>query len=483
MNTPLGKTADILMYAPFVGVYGVPDEISDKLTADEFFGKNGCYVNPNFEEKKDKIIKEANQAVADNMTGDDWPVNVRELLDALDYGRRDQEEFNRWLKDSNDGIFKVLGDAGTGKSTFLHYLQWSMKDIQWHILDLKRAIPEITIFGSSIIIPHEYFVSLHGKVLSAIILEMRKSLFEKTNDFLKCRRKLQELLRCYNSLIVSECPLEEYAELYENLLKIPLQGNSRHKDIDYCKACAKVITKYFEEKCFTEPRSQDTEAAALRCVLTQLLIILRCFGEKGRKELIVFDNIERFIGADEIYNKELTEFLNNMRNLCDIYTEDYRIAETNTNRFAQNYQFIVSMRNTTVRNHIPMEIIDFTRHSIDLSSWFAIGDIIHAKLDWYMRHEIEVLDETTQKHLEYILSDDGLYKDKTLRGLRPKLDLIFNYNKRLITTFLVEELLVNPVENHVHYLESANFIKAYGIVNQLDTAQNLDIVRLFGEAC
>lgn len=114
------------------------------------------------------------------------------------------------------------------------------------------------------------------------------------------------------------------------------------------------------------------------------------------------------------------------------------------------------MRNTTVRNHLPAENEDFTRHSIDLSSWFAIGDIIHTKLDWYKQHGIEVLDEITQKHLEYILDDEGLSRDRTFRGLRPKLDLIFNYNKRLITTFLTEELLVNRAENQAHYLKSAN---------------------------
>lgn len=146
-----------------------------------------------------------------------------------------------------------------------------------------------------------------------------------------------------------------------------------------------------------------------------------------------------------------------MRNFCDNYQNEYEITETNTNRFAENYQFIASMRNTTVRNHLPMENEDFTRHSMDLSSWFAIGDIVYAKLNWYKRHNIEVLDKTAQTHLEYILKDDGFSGDKKLHGLRPKLDLIFNYNKRLITSFLTEELLANPSKSQTFYMESANF--------------------------
>lgn len=188
---PLGKIADILMYAPFVSVYGVPDAIHNKLTNDAFLGENGCYISPNFDKKRDTIIRGSNRVETVDMTGDDCPVNVSELLEALDQGKRDQAELDRWLETNSDGVFKILGDAGTGKSTFLHFLKWSRKDILWHILDLKKAAPEIKIYGSSINIPHEYFVSLHGKVLSTIILEIRDFLFDKAkgkDSFVQCRK-------------------------------------------------------------------------------------------------------------------------------------------------------------------------------------------------------------------------------------------------------------------------------------------------------
>lgn len=461
---PLGRIADILMYAPFVSVYGVPKEIHDKLTTSAFFGKDGCYISPNFDEKVQNLTSQASYATNEDMSGDDWPLNISEALYALRQGKNDQEELNRWLEQSNDGIFKILGDAGTGKSTYLHYLKWSMKDIEWHILDLKKAIREIKIYGSSINIPHDHFVSLHGKVLSTVILEIRNLIFEKTkskDDATKSRKKLQKLLQCYNTLIEHEFPLKSYAELYDNLSKILSQDSSYHSDIDCCRACADVFANYFVEKCFITQRNRDTESTGLKCVLAHLLIILRCFGEEKHKKLIVFDNIERFIGSDEVYNKELTDFLGDMRNFCDNYSDEYRDDETNTDLFSKHYQFIVSMRNTTVRNHTPAEYDDFTRHSIDLSSWFSIGDIIQTKLDWYERHEIKVLDEITQKHIKYILADDGPAGDLALRGLRPKLDLIFNYNKRLITSFLTDETLAEPTQNQAHYLRFADYYYNY----------------------
>ena len=151
---PLGRIADILMYAPFVSVYGVPKEIHEKLTIQAFFGENGCYISPDFDKKAQKLLDQAFYATSENMTGDDWPLNVSEALYAIHQGKRDQAELDRWIEQSNDGIFKILGDAGTGKSTFLHYLKWAKNDIEWHILDLKKAIREIKIYGSSINIPH-----------------------------------------------------------------------------------------------------------------------------------------------------------------------------------------------------------------------------------------------------------------------------------------------------------------------------------------
>lgn len=275
-------------------------------------------------------------------------------------------------------------------------------------------------------------------------------------------KRIQLLLQRYEERIVNSIPLLEYANLYESLKAIEFHKKDSHSALTYCKACAKVITEYFSQNCFELKRSRDTEAMALRCALTHFLIVLRCFDEENSKCVIIFDNIERFIGIDEIFNRELTDFLNDMRGFCDNYRDEYIDIEVNSNRFSQKYQFIVSMRNTTVRNHTPAESADFKRHTIDLSSWFEIGEIIHAKLSWYKNKGIKVTDEVIQKHLERILSDSGPTRDQFLRGIRPKLDLFFNYNKRLIVSFLTEAF-ENPMASH--YL---NTIEEFSNIRPMD---------------
>lgn len=435
---PLGKTTDMLMYTPFVGVYEVPETIKKALTAEEFFKEDGCYVQPNFEKQIEKVYKSA----TDEVTGDDWPLTLREIVEALRSGKRHRELFSNWIDTSGDGFFTILGDAGTGKSTYLHHLKWNRREVKWCILDIKKAISNIEVGEDHIEVPRDAFVTLHGKVIASIIQEILRILFTRQKDgrlfHEKNRKTIQILLERYEDRIADLTPPKEYSILYRQLEEVQFDNEDRHSDRNYCMACASTICEYFNALCVSMTQRRDAEAKALRCALTHLLIVARSFEDDGRKVIFAFDNIERFIGSDEIYNKELTRFLYDLRGYCDQNREKFSDVEHNINLFSQKYQFVICMRNTTVRNHIPAEITDFKRHIADLSSWFPVDDIICSKLQWYDKHGINVIDEKSKQHLEYVLCDLGVSKANVLYGLRPKFDLIFNYNKRLTIMFLVE---------------------------------------------
>lgn len=450
---PLGKTADKLMYAPFTGVYEVSDEIREKLTVSEFFGENGCYVASDFETR----IKNLRETFLEDMTKDDWSVKKSEMIAALSTGKKAYETLTTWINYSGDGIFTILGDAGTGKTTFIHHEKEIKKDLNWDILDLKKAVQGIKIYTSMISIPQEWFPALHGKVLSCVILSIKDYLFPETEmtlekSHLKNRKQIQLLLQRYEERIVDALPLDEYNELYRRLQKVDFDPNNPHGNLEYCRECAKIIKQYITDY-FVRHRNRDNEKDLLRSAITHLLIIIRCFDKQSKKHIIVFDNIERFIGSDEIYNEELTNFLNDIRSFFDDFRIEFMNRESNINRFAEKFQFLVSMRNTTVRNHIPAESIDFKRHTIDVSSWFPIAQIIHAKMNWYERNHIAVIDKTTSQHLEYILADTSPSQDQVLRGLGNKLDFLFNYNKRLIVSYLTDVL---EDSSQPYYLTAAN---------------------------
>lgn len=141
----------------------------------------------------------------------------------------------------------------------------------------------------------------------------------------------------------------------------------------------------------------------------------------------------------------------NLGGYCDSSRHDYEDIQTNTNLFAQKYQFIVSMRNTSARNYTPIEMSDFRDHSIDLSSWFSIDAIVETKINWYKMHDIQILNPEAEKHLHFIMTDLGPGDDGTLRGLKPKMDLIFNHDKRLISSRVAQLLVESPEEHYLNY--------------------------------
>lgn len=163
----------------------------------------------------------------------------------------------------------------------------------------------------------------------------------------------------------------------------------------------------------------------------------------------MIDNLERYIGVDEIFNDELITFVSNLRAFSDQLGERYKDKNYNVNNFAINYKFIVSMRNTSVRNFTPQQNADFFEHSIDLSDWFPISEIARLKAKWYRDNNITLDKESRIEQLLYILEDIGLSKSNTVRGLRPKLSLIFNYNKRLIVDYLMDVFMFDDNESFI----------------------------------
>ena len=115
-----------------------------------------------------------------------------------------KRELDRWIEQSNDGIFKNTWRCWYGKINISTLFKMGKNDIEWHILDLKKAIREIKIYGSSINIPHEHFVSLYGKVLSAVILEIQKSTVRKNKRCRCCYSKAERTCKNFYTAMIHE---------------------------------------------------------------------------------------------------------------------------------------------------------------------------------------------------------------------------------------------------------------------------------------
>lgn len=206
--------------------------------------------------------------------------------------------------------------------------------------------------------------------------------------------------------------------------------------------CAKNIKVFFENLFVTYNKEENK----LFSVCVELYIcLLRCKNENLRY-MLAFDNFERFIGTDEIYSSQITEFVIELRNTQNAITDNKKFL-------APYYQILIFMRNTSTRMFDNQQIAELFPHNIDISDWFQISKILSKKIDWYRINSIEV---SESDRILDILNDLGYCKGK-FTGLRSKLNMLFNYNKRVIVRFLTK--ILSNILNQKYLLIYDNFKK------------------------
>ncbi|MBE7065562.1 MAG: hypothetical protein E7384_07125 [Ruminococcaceae bacterium] len=125
-----------------------------------------------------------------------------------------------------------------------------------------------------------------------------------------------------------------------------------------------------------------------------------------------------------------------LRKIHDHFHRHYIQPNNNQSVFAKHFQFIIAMRHTTTRMFTPQQNADFVGHSLNLSDWFSLDKIVEIREKWLIDNNFF---DNEDKRLVTILSDKGI-SGPILRGLRLKLNLLFNNNKRLILDFLLSTL-------------------------------------------
>lgn len=410
-------TYNKLMYVPFNHDYAVDEEIEKELSRDEFFEK--CFVMPNFAKEKDELMKissEEIKAFEVDLTKDE--VNLKYEKQGDEWGL-----FHNWIMSNQNDMYCVRGDAGTGKSSFLHYLEYIYRhsNIRWCIIDIQKASETISILGNPVNIP--YFVSLYSKSISAIILSIVDLLYyrkaDEKIDYEQSANNLDRLVENYKKIFDGYFLNREVQSFYRNISKVV---NNRTNDlkakcIDSAGQVANHINNLFKNH-------NMKEEERLSRMIELYLSILRCINENVRY-IVAFDNFERFVGVDEIFNGQLVEFVIKLREIQNSISSSY-------NGLKKYYQIIIFMRKTSTRMFPSQQSSELFEHSLDISEWFQISKILEKKIDWYREKNIEI---NEAKRIMIILSDVGGY-GRDFRGLRSKLNMLFNYNKRVITRFI-----------------------------------------------
>lgn len=433
-----------LLYVPFNDDYKVEEHIKKLLTEEEFF--NRCFVDPEIDEEIDKLVKNGDSDDRENDSVEeveDFEINLEkeELARRLHRQREELAALRTWISGRQAHIYCVRGDAGTGKTTFLHYLRYYYRDepIYWNIVDIQNATNELSMLNYRISIPE--FHTLYAKATSALLINLANEIFPKDENkkylLSKAARIIAQLVKNYKEKYDGYFPREEVDNFFSGLC-ICADSNE-----EICRKSARHIKQWAENIIQKQSLSN-----AFSIILELYIYFVICTGNMEH-HIIALDNFERFIGVDEIYNAQLTEFVIQLRS-------------TQRSIYANNhlpFQLAIFMRNTSVRMFASEQAHELFPHTLDLSSWFDASRVLKKKLEWYAANGIDIEGANI---LFTIFNDMGVCGE-TLRGLHFKISMLFNYNKRLVILFLLDVIVFSMndgyMQKYLHYWNECEPLK------------------------
>lgn len=406
--------ANELLVTPFDDKSAVSQDVTNKLTKEEFC--NQCYSKPMFEKELQQYLQE--ESMDEN---NDSSINYDEIRNQIHRQRTSYDNFEKWLNNFEDcKIYTINGNAGTGKSTFVNYKKFKEREIEWIILDvyLARSFDE---WMSDIRTDISHFERAQSKVYGSVMNKLWEIIFQGLDG-----NGCYSLQVVYDNLIkLTENYKNRYFHQYPSgrkLLDEVCKVLENNEDmVSKVETSAKLFKKYVNGKI-------EIEGNELINILNIFLLTLRCMSDDLEKRyVIIFDNFERFITKDEMYNKDVDK----IRLLLASYIK--RINQGG-NLHKAHFKFAMAIRDSTARMcGVRLHVSDSEASNLDLGKWYEIQDIINLKKKWYADNHIPIKNSDI---VEQIIGDLRTCRGQIVTGLKLLIDSLFNDNKRLILDFI-----------------------------------------------
>lgn len=428
---------NLLLAVPFNEDYKIPPDIRNKLTVDTFFER--CFVYP----ADDKYLEKSLNEGGDLEETGSFEVDIlkEEVRKNLDKQMDEINELHAWIKSRQPDLYCFLGDAGAGKSTYLQYLKYryERENVSFEIIDIQEATQDVKMLNLIVSIPE--FHSLYAKSSAAILKQIADSLFvyvDENAEFIDSSAScaiLETVSREFAENIMRVFPREEI----EDLFTFPdcTGMTSLEACRQYAKHLANCVRNLFK----------DLDIKEVFSILVEAYIYLLVCKDSAKDYIISFDNFERFIGLQEIFNSQLTDFVVSLRMLQKNITN-------NSAYLKHRCQLLICMRHTSVRMFTSEQVTEFMPHTVNIDNWFEPSSMIKKKILWLKEQGV---DTKGIKHIPTVLEDMGECGN-ILRGLHFKISMLFNYNKRVIVTFLVKVLHPEKYANRqMQYIDKYDY--------------------------
>lgn len=407
------EIANNLLYTPFDSKSNVDIEISNKLNEDEFC--DHCYIEPDFRLNNYSKLK------IDEKDEFDYTADFNMLLDRMAIHKLDENKFITWLNDpSNDKVYTISGNAGTGKSTYINFEKHNKKNDDWMILDVAFSEKEILWFGESKTHISGNFSLAIKKLFSTVLTEIQKLMFgyykNDEYDIEGITKNFESIIKVYNLKLSSSYP--KGMNFMRDLEAILFNGVN---DVSKIFKCAELLENYFENL------KRKSVSQQLFSALDLMLLLVQC-KNYDKKHVILFDSLERFISHDEIYNREVDEIRKLLINYCQSINKK---GNCHRNKF----KFIMVIRNSTARMlNVKSNNSDEMANNLDLTGWFDTNSMIERKESW-LSNNCNINNENVDL-LKRIIGDLRICSNSELTGLTLFIEPLFNNNKRLMIDFI-----------------------------------------------
>ena len=406
--------ANELLVTPFDDKSIVEEEITEKLTKREFC--EHCYSKPKFERNVWRNVGEDFSDIED-----DSPTKYDEINNQLYQQKVSYENFELWLGNFRiDKIYTINGNAGTGKTTFINYKKYKETNIKWIILDIHLARSFVE-WMPDIRTDIENFQQAQSKVYGCIINEIWKLVFrglDKDENYSVriVYERLLMLVDNYEKQFARYFPSGR--KLLDDICNIM---HDKGSDVEKVEKASNIFKTYINGKV-------GSQGKGIIDTLNILLLVLRCQSYNDKKKyIVIFDNFERFIAKDELYNKDVDD----IRLLLSSYIRGIN-QKGAVHRHC--FKFIMTVRDSTARMcGVKLHASDSEASNLDVGSWYDTEDIILLKKKWYNDNKITIKNSDI---IEQITGDLRTCNDKTVTGLKLIIDPLFNDNKRLIIDFI-----------------------------------------------
>lgn len=360
------------------------------------------------------------------------------------------------LKKLSDALFVIKGVAGSGKTTYLHKLQYQYHDdIDFHIWNFEETKQSFDFMNSYHDFETEIFSNNVYKFISILLMEIARILKKANLDETEHQQYIGKIVHhYYENFFVSE---EKLATSYLDTTNMDTKQQKEFFDflslyannqINYEELSEKIRLKLDDFICIKTKTAREKVSFIVGFIIRLYFCIAKI---TNKKQLCVVDNIEVFIKCNDVEPIQVCELEEIILGCHDAARSirAYLMPIQNVPNYKTFYGFLIVTRDSTASTALinMRHYDDFkTENEINISNWYCMEDIYSSKKRYYENMVGELKDNSYSKAYEIILTDFSQYK----WGLNKIVTQMYKHSHRRIIECVTEALASLP-QNEIEF--------------------------------